>query len=380
MKDEKHYEYLYTLDSFLKFERKIYQFAGLTFGRPIKLKFLLYTLVIFSTLLIWRFIPILNLPIKWVPIVILLVISGLGAWLLADIGTENRNPMKYFKSFIGYHRRRMKQVTYYRGKEIPKLKDYDMSGHTVFNLPSNPVEVNTYTFPHLNELEGNEPINIQDLAYTSQYKPVFSDVERINHQQLIAAHYESTISEKVLPIELIKQTSFNREVEKEKNTEELFEVVVVPGKEKEVLSDAQNKSDFEKREISSKVVELHNSSVQTFDLLPSLTESFERKTDELSVVKDITAIEPIHKTNNFEQAHFTPIVRKSEIETTEKINDIEEKIFYLKIGEINKLSSDDSDKALKDKQSIIEKLIEKTLEAMEKRKQIKRYKNRKKKG
>lgn len=120
---------LYVLNNFLKFERKLYQFAGLSFGRPIRIKTIIYFLVIGLIVTIWYFIPLLNIFIRWIPIGVLLVIIGSLSWLLSDIGTEGRPPMKFFRSFILYHMRKIKKQTFYRGKLIPKGRNFDVNGY-----------------------------------------------------------------------------------------------------------------------------------------------------------------------------------------------------------------------------------------------------------
>src|SRR5699024_568548 len=54
------------------------------------------------------------------------------AWLLSDLGTEERSPVKFFSSFIKYHLRKIKGNNLYRNKKIPKLKTYAFNDHLTY--------------------------------------------------------------------------------------------------------------------------------------------------------------------------------------------------------------------------------------------------------
>src|SRR5690606_21525482 len=213
----------------------------------------------------------------------------------------------------------------------------------------------------------------KDLIYVSQYKPIFSEDERLQHQQIMAAQDEPITNATVLPtIEPVMEES-----------SELFELVTLDKEPKIEISQLKNEITLENAVINSHVEEIEEVVIKPSEWLPSLVESIENKVEELEsppVIENISFVEDIEDAPTFEQVHFTPLVRNGAIETQEKIQEVEESIFYLKIGEINKLSANDKETDLKEKQSLIEKLIEKTVEAIEKRKQVKRYKNRKKKG
>lgn len=119
---------MFVLNDFLKFERRLYQFAGLKFGRAIKIKSLVYLLVFGGTLFIWYHIPLLNVPLRLIPHSLLIVAPFVGTYLLTDIGTENRAPLQFFKSFIKYHWRKGKRVTYFKGLELGQPKSYGFGG------------------------------------------------------------------------------------------------------------------------------------------------------------------------------------------------------------------------------------------------------------
>ncbi len=130
MKQEKHKITLYVLNDFLKFDRKIYQLFGLNLGRPIKLKALLYFLGLLAIELIIYFTPVIGLLIKWMPFIFLILLPASLAYLLSDIRTEGRNSIAFFRSVFLYHARKMKRVTYIRGREIAKPSSYNFVGYS----------------------------------------------------------------------------------------------------------------------------------------------------------------------------------------------------------------------------------------------------------
>jgi len=115
---------MFVLNDFLKFERQLYQFAGFKVGRPLKLKTVGYFLGIAGILFLWNLIPILNIPLKILPNSVLIASPFIATYLLVDVGTENRSPLKFFKSMCLYHFRKMKRTTYYKGKELESPKSY----------------------------------------------------------------------------------------------------------------------------------------------------------------------------------------------------------------------------------------------------------------
>ena len=129
-KDQKNQRVLLlVLNDFLKFDRKIYQLFGLKLGRPLKLKTLLYFLVILVLEVVLYFTPVLGLPLQLLPEIFLLIIPAFLAYLLSDIPAEGRMPLAFLRSFLLYQYRRMKKVTYRRGREIQKPTQYVFSGY-----------------------------------------------------------------------------------------------------------------------------------------------------------------------------------------------------------------------------------------------------------
>lgn len=133
--NEKDRVLLLVLNDFLKFDRKIYQLFGLRLGRPLKLKTLLYFLALVVAEAFLYFIPVLGWPLRAMPEAFLLVIPGFMVYLLADIPAEGRMPLAYMRSFLLYHHRKLKRVTYLRGREIAKPASYRFSGYATVGSP-----------------------------------------------------------------------------------------------------------------------------------------------------------------------------------------------------------------------------------------------------
>lgn len=121
---------LYVLNDYLKFERKIYQIFGLAIGRPIKIKTILYVVIILVAVLAIYFTPIIGNLINWIPTVYLIVIPAVLGYVLSDIRTEGRLPIAFFRSMFLYALRKTKAVTYRRGREIKKLTTYNFEGYS----------------------------------------------------------------------------------------------------------------------------------------------------------------------------------------------------------------------------------------------------------
>lgn len=119
---------MFVLNEFLKFERKLYQFAGFKVGRPLKLKSIGYFFGITAIMVVWYYIPVLNIPLKIIPSSILIAAPFMFTYLLVDVGTENRPPVKFVKSMFLYHMRKSKRVTYFKGMELDRPKSYGFGG------------------------------------------------------------------------------------------------------------------------------------------------------------------------------------------------------------------------------------------------------------
>lgn len=120
---------LYVLNEFTKHDRKIFGIKGMSFGRPIRLKSVLYFLGFFVGLLIIRFIPIVGFPLKHIPVVFHLMIPIGITYLLTDLNTENRNPIQYLKAMLLYGVRRVQGYSYYRGKKLKRQRNYKFTSY-----------------------------------------------------------------------------------------------------------------------------------------------------------------------------------------------------------------------------------------------------------
>ena len=65
------------------------------------------------------------------------------AWLLADIGTEDRVPLSFFRSFVLYQIRRIKGDTYFRNRVVPKERDYSFHNYYSYQEIGKPVSQST---------------------------------------------------------------------------------------------------------------------------------------------------------------------------------------------------------------------------------------------
>lgn len=111
---------VYVLNDFLKFERKLYSLFGINLGRSIQFKTLVYFGVVFAVLFFLSLIPILGAPVRLLPVPGYLVVAGVVAYLLSDVGTENRPPLNALVSLIRYHVQAGRGERFYKGKVIVK--------------------------------------------------------------------------------------------------------------------------------------------------------------------------------------------------------------------------------------------------------------------
>lgn len=135
---------LYVLDDALKFDKKLYGIWGLRFPRPISVKSVLYFIAPLSLMIIVNFIPILKNflginPKKYG--VLYIVIPVAFTYFLTDIGTENRPPLKFLKSVVLYGFRKMRGISYYRGKTLSSPKNYKfhsffLGGYLTYREPN----------------------------------------------------------------------------------------------------------------------------------------------------------------------------------------------------------------------------------------------------
>lgn len=120
------------LNNFIRFERQLYQIFGLELGRPLRLKAVMYFISIATLEAAIYFTPGIGLLINWLPVGILILIPIGLAWLLADVGTEGRSPIHFFRSFISYQIRKLKNNTFYRGREVERERDYQFHNYYTY--------------------------------------------------------------------------------------------------------------------------------------------------------------------------------------------------------------------------------------------------------
>ncbi|WP_176447361.1 TcpE family conjugal transfer membrane protein [Lentibacillus sp. CBA3610] len=137
---------LYVLNNFLKFDRKLYQFFGVKLGRPIPFKGVLYFLVFGVLEVIWYFTPVLGNLIQWIPTGVLFALPIVLAWLITDVGTENRSPVAFFRSLFLYQLRKWQRVTYHRARAIPKERDYGFHGYYTYGIKQDAFKPKSYRY------------------------------------------------------------------------------------------------------------------------------------------------------------------------------------------------------------------------------------------
>lgn len=161
---------LYVLNNYIRFERKLYQVFGLELGRPLRLKAVMYFFVIAIVEVAIYFTPIIGRLINWIPVGILILIPIGVAWLLADVGTEGRSPVHFFRSFFLYQAKKMKDSTLYRGREVEKEKNYQFHNYFTFKKTAHSASNDIYVATEVDE-ERSEVIEYM-LRISSREKDV----------------------------------------------------------------------------------------------------------------------------------------------------------------------------------------------------------------
>src|SRR5699024_5580531 len=128
------------LNNFIGFEKKIYQIFGFKTVRPISFKLAIYAGVFGIIEAIIYFTPFINVLISWMPFVFLVALPIGLAWLLNDVGTEDRKPLNFFQSFFKYHLRKIVGNTYFRGREVQKMQEYSFGVY--FTYTDDEIKIN----------------------------------------------------------------------------------------------------------------------------------------------------------------------------------------------------------------------------------------------
>lgn len=138
------------LNNFIRFERQLYQVFGLELGRPLRLKAVMYFFAISIVEATLYFTPGIGQLINWIPVGVLIIIPIGLAWLLADVGTEGRSPVHFFRSFILYQARRLKDSSLFRGREVEREREYQFHNYYTYNRP---LVKNNYSADAYSEIE-----------------------------------------------------------------------------------------------------------------------------------------------------------------------------------------------------------------------------------
>lgn len=124
------------------------------------------------------FTPGIGRLINWIPVGILILIPIGLAWLLADVGTEGRSPVNFFRSFILYQARKVKASTIYRGREVEKEKDYQFHNYFTFNEPTHRASKDTSIATEVDEKRKNA---IEYMKRISNRRKVSSE-KQVDHK------------------------------------------------------------------------------------------------------------------------------------------------------------------------------------------------------
>ena len=131
---------LHVLNDYLKFEKKIYQVFGVPIGRPIAFKAVGYFIVIFLIEMLLYVTPVIGNVLKLFPFVILIAIPIGLAYLLADVQTEGRSSVAFFRSVLLYAWRKQQKVTYIRDRLLPKPKVHKLKGYSIVTTTQSQAE------------------------------------------------------------------------------------------------------------------------------------------------------------------------------------------------------------------------------------------------
>lgn len=131
---------LHVLNDYLKFEKKIYQVFGVPLGRPIAFKAVGYFIVIFLLEMLLYVTPLIGSVLKLFPFVILIAIPIGLAYLLADVQTEGRSSVAFFRSVILYLWRKQQKVTYIRDQLLPKPTVHQIKGYSLVTTTQSEAE------------------------------------------------------------------------------------------------------------------------------------------------------------------------------------------------------------------------------------------------
>lgn len=131
---------LHVLNDYLKFEKKIYQVFGVPLGRPIAFKAVGYFIVIFLLEMLLYVTPLIGSVLKLFPFVILIAIPIGLAYLLADVQTEGRSSVAFFRSVILYLWRKQQKVTYIRDQLLPKPTVHQIEGYSLVTTTQSEAE------------------------------------------------------------------------------------------------------------------------------------------------------------------------------------------------------------------------------------------------
>src|SRR5699024_1148396 len=191
---------LFVLNNFIRFEKKIYQVLGFKLGRPISFKLLIYAFV-FGLIEIAIYItPGINILVRWMPFVFLVGIPIALAWLLNDVGTENRKPVSFFKSFFNYHLRKFKGDTYFRDREVQKTQNYTFAPYFTYQESTTAIDIENEAMEKENKAIAKEEME-KAMRYLHRIYDVDDFIEMKKEQKRLEAANAEKVSfwKKIIP-------------------------------------------------------------------------------------------------------------------------------------------------------------------------------------
>ncbi|MEK4496747.1 TcpE family conjugal transfer membrane protein [Ureibacillus sp. FSL W8-0352] len=312
---------LFVLNNFLKFERKIYQIFGLKLGRPLSAKMALYA-IFFGVLefIIYK-LPIIGNLINWLPFAILVIIPMLLGWLLADVGTEGRSPIFFFRSFFAYQKRKwIDKSTLYRGRKNPKNTNYQFRNYFTFREPL--MESESLLLD--NAFEGVIQENKEEKERVSSHEDKLTENEKSN--VFIPSTESTEFTNQEEPNNTVKTISDISEVQeiKEPLTKDIDDIEVTTNTQ--VVENIEDINDMSERTNAISGVNPISEPIHTVITDTSNTAD---EMEEVHSVKEKAVSNP--KPQKTKQSHLH-ISQQKKIPKTEKSKDQPSRIQYLRMA------------------------------------------------
>lgn len=270
------------------------------------------------------FFPWIGEYIRRIPFGILVLIPFGFAWVLSDIGTEDRSPIRFFRSFFIYQFQKIKGDNIYRGRRVSKPKTYQFANNVTF----------------VSEPSRNSYQPIQQVE--SEKEEALSYIARINEISKQNSKSEGTLSPNIT-YEYIEE---NNDVQDTQETQDTKEAKDTHEKQEANLTKKDNKNRQNKRRTKKKVLKfkpviLIISAVLLLSVLLFIgfnTISLENLPFLHSTSKGVGAV--IDEENNDEQLHEEYLLKGLRSASIQNYN---EAVKHFEYVDYNLLSNDDKE-------------------------------------